>query len=195
MPATTDVDPAAARFERIRSETVGRVTAYARSRVPPDEAADVVAETYLIAWRRRDDIPDRALPWLLVVARNLISGHRRTATRNAVLIAEIERLHHLTTTAGPDIADQVTERLAVLAAVDALSPADREVVALAFWDGLTAREAGGVLGCSAATFAVRLHRARARLARAMTAQDADPPSGGSRARPRARTTRPSEETP
>ncbi len=175
MPATTDVDPAAERYARMRAETVDRVTAYARSRVLPEEAADVVAETYLIAWRRFPEIPSRPLPWLLVVARNTISQQRRAAGRNAALVAEIERLHELRTPADPDIAAEVTERLAVLAALDSLSPADRELLMLTVWDGLSTRQAATVLGCSPPAAAVRLHRARTRLAAAMTAQDATDP--------------------
>jgi RNA polymerase sigma-70 factor (ECF subfamily) len=48
-----------------------------------------------------------------------------------------------------------------------LSPRDREAVLLLGWDGLSNRQAAKVLGCSVATFAVRLHRARTRLAAAL----------------------------
>lgn len=53
--------------------------------------------------------------------------------------------------------------LPLLAALAELDPADREVILLAGWDGLTAAQAGASLGCSAATFRVRLLRARRRL--------------------------------
>lgn len=198
--ATADVDPDSEWFTRLRGETVDRVTAYARSRVPADQAADVVAQTYLVAWRRRTDIPERALPWLLVIARNTISEHRRSAARNTVLVAGVERLHHLFADAGPDVAAEVVERISVLAAVDSLNAADREVLLLTVWDRLSARDAARVAGCSTATFAVRLHRARTRLRHAMAAQDAgadqpaQPPPA--RTRPDAPTRRqPTEESP
>lgn len=183
------MDPDTARFERARAQTVDRVTGYIRNRIPPDEAADVVSETYLVAWRRRAELPENALPWLLVVARNTLLQQRRGDGRNAALVAEVERLHHLLATTDNDVAAEVTERITVLAALDSLSPADREVLVLSVWDGLPARQAAPVLGCSPATFTVRLHRARARLARAMTAEDAEDPDPGVASAPRrARTT-------
>jgi len=174
----SDVDPDTARFERVRAQTLDRVTGYIQNRVPPNEAADVVSETYLVAWRRRAELPEHALPWLLVVARNTLAQQRRGNGRNAALAAEVERLHHLLPTTESDVAAEVTERITVLAALDSLSPADREVLVLSVWDGLPARQAAQVLGCSPAAFTVRLHRARGRLARAMTAQDADDPDPG-----------------
>ena len=189
------MEPDTARFERVRALTLDRVTGYVRNRVPPDEAADVVSETYLVAWRRRAELPDDALPWLLVVARNTLSQHRRGDGRNAALTAELERLHHLWSAIETDVAAEVTERIVVLAALGSLSPADREVLVLAVWDGLPARQAALVLGCSPATFTVRLHRARSRLARAMTAQDADHPDPRPGAAPTPRRDRTNNPTP
>lgn len=176
QPTTQD----SRRFSELYRETSDRVTAYARSRLPPDQAADVVSETYLVAWRRLADVPERPLPWLLVTARNLIARHDRGSLRNGYLVAEIERLHDLLPGAVGDIADEVGERLTVLSALDTLPAADREVLLLAAWDGLSPREAGAVLGCSGPTFSVRLHRARTRLTRAVTDADASPARSGTR---------------
>jgi RNA polymerase sigma-70 factor (ECF subfamily) len=62
------------------------VLSYAARRVDHETARDVAAETFLIAWRRRDDIPaDRPFPWLLNVAWNVLAnearGHRRRGGR------------------------------------------------------------------------------------------------------------------
>jgi len=65
-----------------------------------------------------------------------------------------------------DPAEEIDARMAALRALSALSPADREVLMLRAWDGLSTREAAEVLGCSTAALAIRLHRARRRLARA-----------------------------
>lgn len=57
------------RFVALWTEHAPRVMAYALRHVGPDGAEDVVAETFLVAWRRLDRVPEDALPWLLVVAR------------------------------------------------------------------------------------------------------------------------------
>ena len=61
------------------------VLAYARRRIGADEAEDVLAETFLVAWRRRDDVPDDALPWLYAVAGNVLRNRTRSARRQAAL--------------------------------------------------------------------------------------------------------------
>ncbi|RKS72620.1 RNA polymerase sigma-70 factor (ECF subfamily) [Motilibacter peucedani] len=157
-------DPDSVRFTRLYEEHHDRVLAYASSRVPPEQAADAVAETFLVAWRRLRDVPGAPLPWLLVVARNTISQQRRSAYRRDVLAEELARLHSLVQESTGDVADSVAERLAVLTALTSLSPRDREALMLTAWDGLAAKDAALVAGCSPATFAVRLHRARRRLA-------------------------------
>jgi len=77
----------------------------------------------------------------------------------------------------PDVADEVAERTAVLAALAALPAADMELLTLVAWHGLKPAEAARVVGCSTAAYFVRLHRARRRLERAMAdpPEPADPP--------------------
>lgn len=173
-PAISSVGSDAARFDALYGETVARVTAYVRARVAADDVEDVVAQTYLTAWRRLDEVPVRPLPWLLVTARNTASQTSRANGRRDALVAEVERLHHLSVAVDRDVAEQVSERLTVLAALAALGPGDQEVLMLTAWDGLAAREVGRLLGCSAAVAAVRSHRARRRLASAITARESDP---------------------
>ncbi len=126
-------------------------------------AEDAVSETFLIAWRRLDDVPDEALPWLLGVARKVIANQRRAAGRRAPdgPLIPLEAVPD----AGPGaaVADLVADRQAFATAFAALSPADREVLALVSWDGLAPREAASVIGVNPATFYLRLHRARKRL--------------------------------
>jgi len=74
------------------------------------------------------------------------------------------------TEAGADPADGVAERVAVLAALGALTEADRELITLVAWQGLAPRLAARVVGCSVATYFVRLHRARKRLRDALDAR-------------------------
>ncbi len=132
-----------------------RVLGYALRRADAEEARDVVAETFTVAWRRLDQVPDDgALPWLLLTARNVLANRRRGERRDARGPAAVE----------PDHADDVVGVATLVSAFNRLPERDREVLALVAWEGLEPREAAATLGCSAATFSVRLHRARKRLA-------------------------------
>jgi RNA polymerase sigma-70 factor (ECF subfamily) len=147
-----------ARFEALWAQHSATVLRYAARRVLPGDVDDVMAETFVIAWRRIGEVPDPALPWLLGVARGVAANTTRSARRRDAL------REHLTSearTAAPVGADPVSAEM--LAALQRLSAADRELLTLVAWDGLTAAEAAQVLGCRRGTVAVRLHRARARL--------------------------------
>ena len=69
------------RFESLFREHHAAVRGYALRRGPPDMAPDVVAETFLVAWRRLDDVPADPLPWLYGVARRGLANARRSADR------------------------------------------------------------------------------------------------------------------
>jgi RNA polymerase sigma-70 factor, ECF subfamily len=154
------------RFERCFREHYPRVLAYGLRRLPSRTAAeDVAAETFLVAWRRRDALPDDALPWLLGIARHVIHNERRSARRRARLEARLLAQPGRVAPAAADTAP--VGSAGVLDALGRLGERDREVLLLTTWDGLDHRRAAAVLGCSRGAFAVRLHRARNRLARAM----------------------------
>lgn len=126
-----------------------------------------MSETFLVAWRRFEDLPADPLPWLMVIARNILSDRRRRTARRdrlADTIACLERtLGHATA------ADHaVIERATVVAALAQLSNLEREALLLVAWEGLSNADAAAVGGCTQRAFEVRLSRARARLARAMT---------------------------
>jgi RNA polymerase sigma-70 factor (ECF subfamily) len=143
-----------------------QVYAYAVSRAGRQLVDDVVGDTFLVAWRRLAAVPPTPLPWLLGVARNVVRERYREEVRQASLAAE---LRAWVDEAGEDVAEGVTERAAVLAALAALGEDDREVLTLRAWHGLSARDAARVVGCSTGTFFVRLHRARKRLEQALAA--------------------------
>lgn len=167
-------DPEAVeRFQDLYADHYRRVYAYAVSRAGRQLADEVVSEVFLIAWRRLPDVPAHPLPWLLTVARNVITGQFRAAARQESVAAEM-RAWLKEEPVTPDIADQVSERILVLTALAAIPEADRELLTLAAWHGLSAREAAQAVGCSTATYLVRLHRARRRLERALAA----PPATG-----------------
>jgi RNA polymerase sigma factor (sigma-70 family) len=160
----------------IYREYAPAIRSYAARRVEADAVDDIVAETFAIAWRR---LPARAepLPWLYGVARRVVHGHRRSQSRRAALIARLISRHG----GGQpslDPAELITDDPALARAFATLSEIEREAVCLVAWEGLDAAGAATVAGCSVTTFAVRLSRARARLAAAL---EADPePTGPSR---------------
>lgn len=158
----------ARKYEAIFNAFHLRVLGYAIRRTDDRAAAeDIVSETFLIAWRRLDDVPGDALPWLLATARRVLANQRRAAGRRPSIVP-------LEMVADPDprssVAERVADRQAFAEAFDSLSPGDREVLALVSWDGLAPREAAQVVGCSAATFSLRLHRARRRLLKRLAAR-------------------------
>jgi RNA polymerase sigma-70 factor (ECF subfamily) len=143
------------RFEQVFEAHYRAVSAYALRRCEGAEAEDAVAETFLVAWRRLDEIPANAKPWLLGVARRVIANQRRAAGRRTALAERLARERHL--------ALESLERPPVVQALERLSDADRELLLLVAWDGLSTEEAAAVLDCSPTALKVRLHRARRRL--------------------------------
>ncbi|MEV4186796.1 RNA polymerase sigma factor [Streptosporangium canum] len=155
------------RFTALYNTYQARVYGYAASRAGYQLAEEAVSETFLVAWRRLDSIPDHAqLPWLLRVARNILRDNFRQAARRESLEAE---LRTWTEEAVTDAGEHATERVAVLRGLAGLSEADKEILTLTTWHGLSTTEAAEVLGCTKAVFFVRLHRARRRLQSAIEA--------------------------
>jgi RNA polymerase sigma factor (sigma-70 family) len=163
------------RFRSVYAEGFEPLLAYAMRRVEhPEDAADVVAETFLVAWRRRHEMPTEAETrlWLYGVARRVLANHHRSGRRRQRLG---ERLRQgLTAAIAADPGSEVPARLTVQAALARLCELDREVLMLTVWEGLEPREAAAVLRVSPAVVRTRLSRARARL-RDLVRDDPDPP--------------------
>jgi len=129
-----------------------------------DDAQDAVAEVFLVAWRRLDEVPrgDAARVWLYATARLVIANQRRAGRRRVALR---ERLAEAGARQAPEWADACAhgDEALVREALDILRPPDREVLLLAEWEGLTPEQIGAVLGCLAVTARGRLYRARRRF--------------------------------
>jgi RNA polymerase sigma-70 factor, ECF subfamily len=154
------------RFEAIYRAHHDAVRAYLLRRAEPELAGDALSETFLAAWRRLDDLPRDPLPWLLGTARRSLANQRRSARR---LVGLRERIAGSEPREVVDRSEQVADAELVRGALAELSERDREALMLIAWEGLDAKRAARVAGCSRATFAVRLHRARQRLDRALYA--------------------------
>lgn len=156
MSLTTD--HRATVFASLYERHYGAIHAYASRRIGTEAADEITAETFLIAWRRLDDVPANPLPWLYGVARNVVLRHRDSLHRQRLAREAVEREP---SAQGTDEAEDP----ALWDAWSRLRPSDREVLALVAWEELSVAEAARVLGCPAARFSVRLFRARRRLER------------------------------
>lgn len=145
-------------FERHFEQYRGSVLAFALRRVAAHDAEDVVAETFLVAWRRLESLPAEPLPWLLGIARKVIATRQRGNRRLSNLYT---RLHERRSRHQPTY--DLGNRADLARAFNSLSDKDREVLMLIGWDGLTVTQAAEVLACSPQSLSVRLHRARKRL--------------------------------
>ncbi|MEU7904882.1 sigma-70 family RNA polymerase sigma factor [Actinoplanes sp. NPDC049118] len=158
-------DERTATFETLYTGMFHHLLGYATRRCDtPEDAADVVAETFAIAWRSIDRVPprDEARLWLYGVARNVLAGQRRRATRQRQLASEIAVLYEAS---AEDSAD-----LGIVPAIFRKLPdQERELLSLVAWEGLDPGQIATVLGCSRNAARIRLHRARKRLARELAA--------------------------
>jgi RNA polymerase sigma factor (sigma-70 family) len=134
----------------------------------PSAADDVVAETFLVAWRRLDDVPPDARPWLIGVARNVRLNVHRSARRQQAVASRLTE-----TMPEPVAVEAHGESDAVRAALEKLSGTDREVLLLSVWDDLDRAAIAAVLGCSTANVSLRLHRARRRFGAALACVNPD----------------------
>lgn len=151
-------------FEELFNAHYWAVRGYVLRRSPPAAAEDVVAETFLVAWRRRDVIADDPLPWLLGVARRLLANQQRAERRRGALTA---RLQGLFRGQGPEWEPPQAMSDELAAAMVSLSPQEREALLLVAWEGLEPARAARAAGCSPVAFRGRLHRARRHVATAL----------------------------
>ena len=157
--------------------------AYFLRRVAVDHAHDLVAEVFLIAWRRRAIAPDEPdlRPWLFKVARNVLRNHHRGAARRMRLHERL-RAHAMTAAVVDQPPDPSDVGALLRWALTRLREPDREILRLVAWEGCTTGELATVLGCSSNAAAVRLHRARRRLRKVLAALPPDA-AGGATDRP------------
>ncbi len=155
------------RFNRIYGEYFDAVQSYCLRRLPVADANDAVSEVFFVAWRRIESVPmgEETLPWLYGVARNAVRNSGRSVRRTARLVAKLGSVRDIPPPGPETQVVRSSESQRVLNALDGLRPAEREVVRLRAWEGLSASQIADVLGLS-------LHGAEKRLARAMKGLEA-----------------------
>ncbi len=158
---------ATARFESLYERHVRAVTAYCGRRLPDDLVADGVADTFLVVWRRIDDVPDGDAErlWLYRVAHRIVGQGWRSAQRRRRLGVRVASLRPV----GPADTEEAVidgdDARRVLAAAARLKPTDAEVLRLAVWERLGPAEIAEVLEITANAVHQRLHRAKQHLVR------------------------------
>ena len=174
-------------FRALFTATYDDLLRFVERRVPM-AAEDVVADVFLVAWRRLDDVPREisdARAWLFTVAHRTLQTHRRSDQRRQNLAQHLVRVTNRENGDHGDAdVESVAARLDLSRAWQRLRAADREVLTLTTLDGLTQREAARVLGITTAAVSLRVLRARRRLSKylprepSMTARipSSDPPT-------------------
>lgn len=162
----------AERFSELYRTQYDAILRYARRRTDPEAARDIVAETFLVAWRRLDAVPPdlgQARSWLYGVARRVLANAERSQRRAERVTSKLGQQRR--DDRAPDTAAGVTERARLEQALASLTATDREALRLVGWEELDLAGAALAMGCSRSAMAVRLYRARRRLERALATGD------------------------
>ncbi|HEX4033221.1 MAG TPA: sigma-70 family RNA polymerase sigma factor [Solirubrobacteraceae bacterium] len=154
-------DEQRARLEDLYAAHAASVRGYLRRRTDSATTDDLLSDVFVVAWRRLEQIPPDALPWLLACARNLLANSVRSERRRTALIGLLRD------NAPPATLPIEEPKTRLAEAFATLRSHDREALLLVAWEGLSSDEAAAVVGCSRRTFARRLQRARNRLAAAL----------------------------
>jgi RNA polymerase sigma-70 factor, ECF subfamily len=163
MGGPDDGHPGGDRFESLYRGSYEEIFAYVLRRAGGDTetVADLVAEIFVVALRKQAAIPpppeDRL--WLYGVARRAVLDHGQRRRRLLRLQSRLRERVVLETGSG----DGEPSHLRVRDAIEMLRPADRELLKLVAWDGLSHAEAARLLGCTPNAVGQRLHKARSRL--------------------------------
>jgi RNA polymerase sigma factor (sigma-70 family) len=162
-------------FEKLYEANYRDVGAYVARRVTPHEIDDVVSQTFTVAWRRIESVPqppeDRL--WLFGVARRCLSDSRRSSMRRLRLSGRLAREEQARMSRSVSSNDDPRLDL-VMSAIASLAASDRESLQLVLWEGLTHAEAARVLGCTTNAFEIRYRRARNVVKASVDSSEDDP---------------------
>jgi RNA polymerase sigma-70 factor (ECF subfamily) len=156
-------------FAEIYSRLRDSVCRFALGRLSPDQAKDVVSETFEVVWRKRDTCPadDSEWPaWIIGIARNKVMQEIDRGVRkhhDSRFIAD--QLMTTDVAVMSDVADIVADSASGRWVWNQLTPAERELLEMAFIDRLDRDQGARILGLSASAYSTRLTRLRQRITR------------------------------
>ena len=155
-----------ARFAELYRRYGRQLNAYCLRRTPSSQAADAVAETFLVAWRKIEQIPEgeAALPWLYAVAYRVLSHQWRHKTRSRRLVERLGGLADLGAPPPDILLISNEEYRMVIKACSRLKTVDQEILRLTLWEELSHADVALVLGIEAGAVKQRAYRARRNLA-------------------------------
>jgi RNA polymerase sigma-70 factor (ECF subfamily) len=165
------------RFEALYEEHFDALLAYALRRTERETAYDAVGEAFLTVWRRLEDVPEDALPWLYGVIRRTLANQRRSIRRRRSLVSKLTHNQPEPVSAEPKVGSSPLRE-----ALERLSGREREALLLTAWEGLDCVRAAAALGISPVAFRVRLHRAKRKLAHELGRPEAQTPAVASTAK-------------
>jgi RNA polymerase sigma-70 factor (ECF subfamily) len=154
------------RFREVHDRFYKDVYAYCRRRTDAGAVEDAVADTFLTAWRKSDEIPpgDQALPWLYGVAYRVITHQWRSRFRRGRLTQKVASLASISTSLPEEIVIAGHEHRQLLTALGALRPAEQEILRLAVWEELSHANIAVALGISVGAVRQRFYAAKKKLA-------------------------------
>ncbi len=146
-------------FATVYTQHLPAISRYLARRVEQRFVEDLAADTFALAWRKRDAVASgEELPWLYRIAANLVANHRRKQASAASFVASLRSVD-----SAPSAEDVVVADQSLAAAWAALKPKEREVLALAVLEDLPVASIAVALGISANAVSIRLHRAKQTL--------------------------------
>lgn len=158
-----------AQFEALYRAHADAVFAYCARRTAFEDAKDAMADVFAVAWRRFESIPvhEHALPWLYVVARNVLNDRRRSRRRQARLADRLASEASLVVEGPEPQVVRSSEHEAVIRAMDKLPERDREAIRLVEWEGLSREQVAEMMFVSRSAIDKRISRAYKKMARSL----------------------------
>ena len=159
----TDSD---ARFTELYERFYRPVYVYCRRRTTPQRVDDVVADTFLIAWRRIGQMPrgSEVLPWLYGVAYRVLGHEWRGTSRSNRLDRKLRALGNEVPVLPEEVVVMRQESRQVLDALSGLNATDQEILLLTAWEELSQADIAVTLNISIGAVRQRLHEAKKSLA-------------------------------